>query len=142
MVRPRIVIWSEKVRQTCRRGLDALPSRFRKRMRNVSVLVENVPPEQLHIGLAVCRDPDADDADSLVSVSSRAYHTRKSVFDVPSGPDRIVLYQRTSRPSAPMKTNPPGSPSDSDPRTRALFWDDRNSVGRRVSHMWCLVEQV
>lgn len=72
--------------------LDTLPRRFRRRIHNVAVLVEDVPeeqrprpgrphtpgrPRQLLLGL-------------FVGVPA----TRKSVFDLPSGPDHIILYQK------------------------------------------------
>jgi len=65
-------------------------------MHNVAVLVENVPPEQLpHRGSRNAGIAEADDTDSLVlGVFEGVPTTRKSVFDVPSGPDRIVLYQK------------------------------------------------
>lgn len=67
--------------------LDSLPEEFRSRIRNVAVLVEDVPadqpspqrgrPRQLRLGL---------------------FHgvpmTRKSVFGLPGGPDYVVLYQK------------------------------------------------
>ena len=58
-------------------ALDSLPQEFRSRIRNVAVLVEDVPPRRLLLGL---------------------FHgvptTKKSVFDLPTGPDHIVLYQK------------------------------------------------
>ena len=86
----------EKFVKLVEEALDALPRRFRKRIHNVSVLVEDVPPERMsprgsrNAGIA-----DTDDADSLVlGVFEGVPTTRKSVFDVPFGPDRIVLYQK------------------------------------------------
>jgi len=86
----------EKFVKLVEEALDALPTRFRKRIHNVSVLVENLPPEQLsHRSSRNAGIADADDADSLVlGVFEGVPATRKSVFDVPSGPDRIVLYQK------------------------------------------------
>ena len=86
----------EKFVKLVAEALDALPTRFRKRMHNVSVLVENVSPEQLPPrGSRKAGIADADDADSLVlGVFEGVPATRKSVFDLPSGPDRIVLYQK------------------------------------------------
>ena len=55
-----------------------------------------MPPEQLsHRGSRNAGIADADDADNLVlGVFEGVPTTRKSVFDVPSGLDRIVLYQK------------------------------------------------
>ena len=86
----------EKFVKLVEEALDAVPRRFRKQMHNVSVLVESVPPEQLsHRGSRNAGIADPDDADGLVlGVFEGVPTTRKSVFDVPSGPDRIVLYQK------------------------------------------------
>ena len=77
-------------------ALDALPARFRKRMQNISVLVEDVPPiQRLHRGSPHSDAAGADDSDSLVlGVFEGVPTTQKSVFDLPAGPDRIVLYQK------------------------------------------------
>jgi len=86
----------EKFVKLVEEALDALPFRFRKRMQNVSVLVENMPSEQRsqrgsrNSGIA-----DAGDLDNLVlGVFEGVPATQKSVFEVPTGPDRIVLYQK------------------------------------------------
>jgi len=86
----------EKFVKLVEEALDSLPSRFRERIHNVAVLVENVPPEKLlrrgsrNIGII-----DSDDAEKLVlGVFEGVPTTKKSVFDLPVGPDRIVLYQK------------------------------------------------
>jgi len=54
----------EKFVKLVEEALDALPRRFRKRMHKVSVLVENVPPEQLsHRASRNAGIADADDAE-------------------------------------------------------------------------------
>ncbi|MDT8068026.1 MAG: metallopeptidase family protein [Terriglobia bacterium] len=73
----------ERFTKLVEEALDSLPREFRKRIKNVAVLVEDLPPEQrgrprtLRLGL---------------------FHgvptTRKSVFDLPTGPDYVVLYQK------------------------------------------------
>ena len=77
-------------------ALGALPKRFRKRIHNVAVVVENVPPDQLarrdsrNAGIT-----DSDDGENLVlGVFEGIPTTKKSVFDLSAGPDRIVLYQK------------------------------------------------
>ena len=48
----------EKFVKLVEEALDTLPARFRKRIYNVAVLVENVPPEQdATQRLAKCGDP-------------------------------------------------------------------------------------
>jgi predicted Zn-dependent protease with MMP-like domain len=65
--------------------LDSLPKEFRKRIRNVAVLVENLPPGQPHHR-------------STGRLQLGLFHgmpmTRKSAFDLPTGPDYVVLYQK------------------------------------------------
>jgi predicted Zn-dependent protease with MMP-like domain len=85
----------EKFVKLVEEALDALPRRFRRRMHNVLVLVEDVPPERMSQRGSRNAGVAAADAVSLVlGVFEGVPTTRKSVFDVPSGPDRIVLYQK------------------------------------------------
>jgi len=86
----------EKFVKLVEEALEGLPTRFRNRIHNVTVLVENVPPEQLprrcsrNAGIL-----DSDDAENLVlAIFEGVATTRKSVFDLPTGPGRIVLYQK------------------------------------------------
>ena len=85
----------EKFVKLVEEALDTLPARFRKRIYNVAVLVENVPPERMpRRGSRNAGIIDSDDAESLVlGVFEGVPTTKKSVFDLPAGPDRIVLYQ-------------------------------------------------
>src|SRR6476659_6804641 len=77
-------------------ALDALPARFRKRIHNVAVLVEDLPPEHLWPkGSRNAGIVDSDDVEDLVlGVFDGVPATKKSVCDLPTGPDRIVLYQK------------------------------------------------
>ena len=86
----------EKFVKLVEEALGTLPTRFRKRIHNVAVVVENVPPEQLprrgprNVGII-----DWDDAENLVlGIFEGVPKTMKSVFDLSAGPDRIVLYQK------------------------------------------------
>jgi predicted Zn-dependent protease with MMP-like domain len=87
MNRERFVKVVEKV-------LDTLPRRFRERIHNVAVLVEDYPPEQ--------RTPTGRPRGSTSGRSRRLVlgvfvgvpATQKSVFDLPRGPDQVVLYQK------------------------------------------------
>jgi len=68
-------------------ALDSLPQEFRSRIRNVAVLVEDLPPNQL--------SPHAGQPRKLLlGIFHGVPTTRKSVFDLPRGPDHIVLYQK------------------------------------------------
>jgi predicted Zn-dependent protease with MMP-like domain len=67
--------------------LDSLPRQFRSRIRNVAVLVEDFPPNQ----------PSAQPGQQrrlLLGLFHGVPKTRKSSFDLPTGPDHIVLYQK------------------------------------------------
>jgi predicted Zn-dependent protease with MMP-like domain len=63
-------------------ALDSLPQEFRRRMKNVAVLVEDYPPEPPSPGQLILGH--------FIGVPA----TKKSVFDGPMMPDRVVLYQR------------------------------------------------
>jgi predicted Zn-dependent protease with MMP-like domain len=68
-------------------SLDSLPQEFRSRIRNVAVLVEDMPPNQ----------PSPQSGQQrrlLLGVFHGVPTTKKSIFDLPSGPDHIVLYQK------------------------------------------------
>lgn len=63
--------------------LDTLPEEFRTRIRNVAVLVEDLPPGQ-----------SGKPRKLLLGIFHGVPMTRKSVFDMPTGPDYVVLYQK------------------------------------------------
>jgi predicted Zn-dependent protease with MMP-like domain len=85
----------EKFIKLVEEALGTLPMRFRKRIHNVAVLVDDVPPERLRRGSRNAGIIDSDDAEKLVlGVFVGVPATQKSVFDLPAGPDRIVLYQK------------------------------------------------
>ncbi len=67
-------------------ALDSLPQEFRSRIRNVAVLVEDVPPNQPSLQSGQRR--------LLLGVFHGVPTTMKSTFDLPKGPDHIVLYQK------------------------------------------------
>jgi predicted Zn-dependent protease with MMP-like domain len=67
-------------------ALDSLPQ-FRSRIRNVVVLVEDMPPNQ----------PSPQSGQQrrlLLGLFHGVPTTKKSIFDLPTGPDHIVLYQK------------------------------------------------
>jgi len=65
-----------------REALDGLPGKFRGRMENLAVVVEDYPPEG--------RDP----GDLLMGVFEGIPRTEQSVFDLQAGPARVVLFQK------------------------------------------------
>jgi len=69
-------------------ALDSLPQEFRSRIRNVAVLVEDLPPNQL------ASPRPGQPGKLLLGLFHGVPTTKKSVFDLPTGPDHIVLYQK------------------------------------------------
>ncbi len=68
-------------------ALDSLPQEFRSRIRNVAVLVEDAPPHQ--------RSRRSGQQKRLIlGVFHGVPTTKKSIFDLSTGPDHIVLYQK------------------------------------------------
>ena len=73
-------------------ALDSLPEEFRSRIRNVAVLVEDFPPNQFPPNQPSA--PAGQPRRLLLGVFHGVPTTRKSVFDLLSGPDHMVLYQK------------------------------------------------
>jgi predicted Zn-dependent protease with MMP-like domain len=67
--------------------LDSLPRQFRSRIRNVAVLVEDIPPNQPSV-------QPGRQSRLLLGLFHSVPKTKKSTFDLPTGPDHIVLYQK------------------------------------------------
>jgi predicted Zn-dependent protease with MMP-like domain len=67
--------------------LDSLPQEFRSRIRNVAVLVEDIPADRLS-------PQSGQHRRLLLGLFHGVPTTRKSTFDLPTGPDYIVLYQK------------------------------------------------
>jgi predicted Zn-dependent protease with MMP-like domain len=65
--------------------LDSLPDEFRTRIRNVAVLVEDFPPGQTSSGHS---------KKLLLGLFHGVPMTKKSVFNLPTGPYYVVLYQK------------------------------------------------
>jgi predicted Zn-dependent protease with MMP-like domain len=68
-------------------ALDSLPQEFRSRIRNVAVLVEDLPPNQPSLQPGQQRR-------LLLGIFHGVPATKKSVFDLSVGPAHIVLYQK------------------------------------------------
>ncbi len=75
--------------------LDTLPREFRQRLRNVAVLVEDYPQGQASRGRAgrPRKLPPAPGR-LLLGLYVGVPLTKRSVFNIPAGPDHIVLYQK------------------------------------------------
>jgi predicted Zn-dependent protease with MMP-like domain len=67
--------------------MDSLPKEFRRRIRNVAVLVEDAPPDQ-------AASKRSQPKRLLLGLYHGVPMTQKSVFQLPTGPDYVVLYQK------------------------------------------------
>ena len=67
--------------------LDSLPEEFRIRIQNVAILVEDFPANQQPSKLGQRRQ-------LLLGIFHGVPATKRSVFNLPTGPDHIVLYQK------------------------------------------------
>jgi predicted Zn-dependent protease with MMP-like domain len=77
----------ERFAEVVEEVLDSLPKEFRSRIRNVAVLVEDFPPDQ--------PSPQSGRRKRLVlGLFHGVPTTKKSVFDLSTGPDHVVLYQK------------------------------------------------
>jgi len=75
--------------------LDSLPMEFRERIHNLAVIVEDRPKMRKKArGLGGKSDPHKPRSLSM-GVFQGVPTTQKSVFDLPLGPNRIVLYQKS-----------------------------------------------
>lgn len=75
--------------------LDSLPRDFRRRIRNVAVLVEDYPAEQRpRRSSRRPRKLAPSPRRLLMGVYVGVPLTERSVFDLRTGPDHIVLYQK------------------------------------------------
>ena len=68
-------------------ALDSLPQEFRSRIKNVAILVEDFPPNQ-------SSPQPGQQRRLLLGIFHGVPATKKSVFDLPTGPAHIVLYQK------------------------------------------------
>ena len=86
-----------------REALDTLPAKFRRKIENVAVVVEDLPPRPAagssprpcseQAGQAPGQEPDAE-GELLMGVFEGVPVTERSVWDLVQAPSRIVLYQK------------------------------------------------
>jgi predicted Zn-dependent protease with MMP-like domain len=77
----------EEFKRIVAEALDSLPEEFRRLIRNVAVLVEDLPPGQ--------RPPEPGKPRRLrLGLFHGVPMTNKSVFGLATGPDYVVLYQK------------------------------------------------
>ena len=67
--------------------LDSLPEEFRSRIQNLAILVEDFPPYQ-------STPRPGQQRRLLLGIFHGVPATKRSVFNLPTGPDHIVLYQK------------------------------------------------
>ena len=67
--------------------MDSLPREFRERIQNVAVLVEDYPPHQPH-------SKGGQKKGLLLGIFHGIPLTQQSTFQLPGGPNHIVLYQK------------------------------------------------
>jgi predicted Zn-dependent protease with MMP-like domain len=77
-------------------ALDSLPQEFRSRIRNVAVLVEDMPPDQP-------LPQSGQQRRLLLGLFHGVPMTKKSIFNLPTGPDYIVLYQKNIEAVCPSE---------------------------------------
>jgi predicted Zn-dependent protease with MMP-like domain len=85
----------EKFTELVAEAMDSLPAEFRRRMKNVVVLVEDVPAEQRERERNSPPRPRSAPPKTLILghfIGTSA--TERSVFAIPGGPDRVILYQK------------------------------------------------
>jgi predicted Zn-dependent protease with MMP-like domain len=75
-------------------ALDSLPKEFRKRMKNVAVLVEDVPAEQRERERRETPRPRSQPRTLILGHFIGSPTTVKSVFAPQFGPDHVILYQK------------------------------------------------
>jgi predicted Zn-dependent protease with MMP-like domain len=68
-------------------ALDSLPEEFRSRIQNVAILVEDLPSNQ-------STPQPGQRKRLLLGIFHGVPATKRSVFNLPTGPDHIVLYQK------------------------------------------------
>lgn len=74
--------------------LESLPTEFRERIHNLAVLVEDKPKQRRRPPGCVGQIHPTTPSRLLLGVFQGVPATEKSVFDLSTGPSRIVLYQK------------------------------------------------
>lgn len=74
--------------------LDSLPTEFRERIHNLAVLVEDRPEFRKKPRASASRPALHRPGTLLLGVFHGVPATHRSVFDMSTGPNRIILYQK------------------------------------------------
>jgi predicted Zn-dependent protease with MMP-like domain len=78
----------EEFNKTVAEVMDSLPQEFRERIQNVAVLVEDYPPGQRSVAAGKKK------GGLLLGIFHGIPLTQQSTFQLPTGPNRIVLYKK------------------------------------------------
>jgi predicted Zn-dependent protease with MMP-like domain len=74
--------------------LDSLPEQFRKRIHNLAVLVEDQPRQRRPLRAVRGKVGPHKTRGLVMGVFQGIPATQRSVFDLSTGPNRIILYQK------------------------------------------------
>ena len=74
--------------------LESLPREFRERIHNLAILVEDRPRLSKKSRRAADKGAPGKPRGLVLGIYQGRPATQRSVFDLPTGPDRIVLYQK------------------------------------------------
>ena len=80
----------ERFEQLVEEALSELPTMFREKLENLAIIVEEVPERHM----ALRHGPRGGRGRLLLGVFQGIPATQKSVWDVVTAPNRIVLYQK------------------------------------------------
>ncbi len=83
----------QRFRRLVEEALDRLPEEFQQRLENVAVLVEDLPPDDQPRPHAP-RPRSMRPRKLLLGVFEGIPATKRSVFNIVTGPARIVLFQK------------------------------------------------
>ena len=74
--------------------LESLPQEFRERIHNLAIFVEDRPRPSRKSRRTSEKGGPGKPRGLILGVYQGRPATRRSVFDLPTGPDRIILYQK------------------------------------------------
>jgi|SRR6516164_3283901 predicted Zn-dependent protease with MMP-like domain len=74
--------------------LDSLPDEFRNRIQNLAVIVEEQPPQSKRPRRSVGKSGSVKTHRLVLGEFQGLPATQRSMFDLSSGPDRIILYKK------------------------------------------------
>lgn len=88
------IVTREHFIQLAEEVLESLPKEFRERIHNLAILVEDRPRLPKKSRRAAETGRPGKPRPLVLGVYQGRPATQRSVFDLPTGPDRIILYQK------------------------------------------------